>query len=296
MSRVVAGDRSVPFYRSIYIPQVPWYTVSRCTTEDGRIIEEDIGDLCWVCGQALDVFCMENRDDLITNYQGDIGGWRQKVDLVRKGVEAGSYQKHKEQEVASTKALEIKVTLEVGLVTLQVFEAHFGVAAQKIVGIKVVSMLGPENTTLIGILMSASQIPPELPHYKVQMSSISQRSLKDILVNPTNIVWKDQCGDRYNYTCGKMVNGRDPGLKGNNALTLPDYEAMRLAAKATKRHQRNSTDGVAMVSFQPPPPKKTPHCLLEPNMLSHICFSTRFGAAFPLTAHASLQSKRFRTA
>lgn len=62
--------------RSMRLPQAPWYVVSQCELDEGRIVEEDIVELCWVCGQSLDIFCGENRDDLITKYRGDIGGRR----------------------------------------------------------------------------------------------------------------------------------------------------------------------------------------------------------------------------
>ena len=90
--------------------------------------EVDEGDLCWICGTAIAVFCEVDREALIFRYCQGTATVRSKVDLVRAGVRAAAYSKCKEQRATSSTAISIEVYIEVALISIVVFEVHLSVA------------------------------------------------------------------------------------------------------------------------------------------------------------------------
>lgn len=224
--------------------QVPWWAKLRSETVDGRVLEADDGELCYVCGKALDVFCTQDRDDLIHKYTVDDGGWRTKLNLVRSGIQAcGDPPKQAlEQEVTTTRDISVKVSITAALVSQQVFETHFEVTIAQVKGISLVSLPGPEGIDVAGVLMSLTDFPSDLPHYRVELSSTTARQLKDFLVRPEHVVWHEQCKNKFASTCADSVKSRPGALKAPAIMTLGSYVVTRAAARAARKAQSQTAD------------------------------------------------------
>ena len=71
--------------------QVKWFQEHEVMTGGGvRLLPT--GTLCWVCGTALEVFCLTPKEDLIAMYENNIDNFREKFTSVRAGVQQVNVQ------------------------------------------------------------------------------------------------------------------------------------------------------------------------------------------------------------
>ena len=209
----------------------------------GRKVIVDEGELCLLCRESLDVFCLENRDDLICKYADNTDGWREKINLVRAGFEKCTLKLLRDQSVTASQEIGMKVYLEIGFVTVDVFDAHFGVPASKIKSLTIHVVRLPDNEKAEGIFAALHTIPPELPHYRVEVYSINKTTLDDLLVTPSKTVWESQCKDRFKYDASKKVGNRPVSIRGGkDSLMVQQWEQIRLQAKIARKEQRAAND------------------------------------------------------
>jgi hypothetical protein len=214
---------------------VRWYAIIEVKKSDGSMVELDDGELCYLCGNSLDVFCLESKDDLIRKYVRSEDGWREKINLVRAGFEACVFKQFKEQRVSGSKKIALRVSLIAAFITVAAFEAHFGIVITK-VNLPVVKLWGPEGRWLEGILTQLHGLPEDLAHYRVELLSEQSNTFEHLLVPFDKVVAVNQCRHRFQFANQQTVGKRHSSIRGDKALHLDTFKDVTAEIKKAKKN------------------------------------------------------------
>ena len=128
----------------------------------GTVVEEPVGDLCWLCGCTCEVWPLEEAKQVLERRSSD-PAFRAQWTAVRAGVEKAVQRESRAQDVWSTKSLATRIICKAALVTEDAFAQFFKMPAGSVPGVRLVSYTGPENQTLSGVLLDLQSLPPGVP-------------------------------------------------------------------------------------------------------------------------------------
>jgi hypothetical protein len=220
------------------IQDIKWFAYHRLVTGDS-VAEQPTGDYCFVCGTALEVWPLSPKEELVQRFHQS-SAFRKEFHAVRAGVDQAMVSAWRSQRVSGMRSCGLKVTMKVALVELSAFNVHFETPATAFKDLKVIQLMGPENLLIEGVLMSIAELPPNLPHFEVELFSYVQRGLEDILLKESDLKRAGHAQDRFAYACQAMVKERALSLKGTGPFKLPSYSAVA-NEKATIQREREGS-------------------------------------------------------
>ena len=113
----------------------------------------------------------------------------------------------REQQVANSQICGPKLYVQLGFIEATVFSVYFKMPHTSLSCIREVTVWGPENNWLTGTLL---QLPllGNLPHYKCEVFSITQKALDTIVLPASKVHREGQAQDRFKLACSNMLKDR----------------------------------------------------------------------------------------
>ena len=161
---------------------------------------------CWICGTALEVWPLQDKQELITKHASD-SSFRLEFAKVRAGVAAAEVALFRKQEVTGDQSCGIRVAIRAGLIEVDIFKIVFELPPS-LVNIKVVDLIGPDLSELHGVVVDLQSIPKDVPYYEAELFFQQRRQLCDVLLAPGDIRREGHAKDRYVYAVNNMCGSR----------------------------------------------------------------------------------------
>ena len=141
---------------------------------------------------ALKFGPLENKDDLCKRiaqspkFRQEFNEFKQKL--------GSTLNKMRQEAVAASARIGMKVKLNAKLLEQNIFQAHFGCAPADL-KLPCLSVIGPDNTPLSGVLFW--DLPADVPALSIELYSVAERSHSLQLLHPESAVRPGQARDRY---------------------------------------------------------------------------------------------------
>ena len=215
--------------------KVRWFITQIIVGEHGKEFQQPTGDLCWICGCALEVWPLKETKDLIEMHSKN-AEFKKEFLAVRSGVAKAAERIYRMQIVEADKTCGMKVVMKAGLMTTDIFSAHFEMPPSSVQPQgQIVKLLGPEMGMLEGVVMNKESIPQGVPHFDVELFSEINRRLTETLLAPGDIHREGQAPDRFTFACNNMVGKRENALKYANFARVPKYSDVKQAVEEKKK-------------------------------------------------------------
>lgn len=234
-----------------------WFSVNKVYSANGKVTDIAVGNLCWFCGTGCDVYPGRSPTDIITELRKP--DFKAEWDKVINAIRMATERAFKQKQVSSNSSTGIKVTKRCAFILHDVFAATFDFPPAAM-GQKVITLTGPENTPISGVLVSNHNLPASVPHFDIEVFWTSDRSLQSVLLSPEDIRREGHAEDRFTHSAQRMVSGRDSALKLASLQKLPTHSFLnqrkeeilktRVAdeAKAAAQLAINDSAGVGMAA------------------------------------------------
>ena len=220
-----------------------WFIVQIIVDEHGKEFQQPTGDLCWICGCALEVWPLRETKDLIEMHSKD-PEFKKQLLAVRSGVAKASERLFRMQSVEADKTCGMKIVMKAGLMTTDIFSAHFEMPPSSVQPQgQIVRALGPEMGMLEGVVMNKESIPKGVPHFDVELFSEVNRRLTETLLAAGDIHREGQAPDRFTHACNNMLGKRENALKYVNFARVPKYSDLKLAVEEKKKALQDEAAG-----------------------------------------------------
>ena len=221
-----------------------WFVTHVVISVDGTEISEAKDQLCWGCGGSRECWPLLEVSECIDKYHKDFS-YRTEFNVVRAAVAAATARLLKEIHVFSSRSCGVRVSLRAALVPLEAFASHFGMPASSC-GYKPVTLPGPENSLVEGILLLRKNLPESLFFHDVELYSNTDRELRTALLAPADIRREGHAPERWSKACKAMVGSRDVQLKASGMAKLLDHTAVQSAIKE-KQKERQDADATVQL-------------------------------------------------
>ena len=220
-----------------------WFTLQIIADEHGKEFQQPTGDLCWICGCALEVWPLRETKDLIEMHSKD-PEFKKQFLAVRSGVAKASERLFRMQSVEADKTCGMRIVMKAAFMTSDIFSAHFDMPPSSVQSQgQIVRVLGPEMGMLEGVVMNKESIPEGVPHFDVELFSEVNRRLTETLLAPGDIQREGQAPDRFTHACNNMLGKREIGLKYANFARVPKYSDLKLAVEEKKKALQDEAAG-----------------------------------------------------
>ena len=202
--------------------EVRWFVVNQVMSSQkpGSVVDEPVGDFCWVCGCTCEVWPLEEAKQVLERRSSD-PAFRSQWAAVRAGVAKAVQHECRAQDVLSTKSLATRIICKAAFVTEDGFAQYFKMPVGSVPGVRLAAFTGPENQTISGVIMDLHSLPPACPHYIIETSATTQRTLQDTLLAQGELLRAGQAGDQYQYRCSRYVTGRESSLAKKGSANPP---------------------------------------------------------------------------
>lgn len=116
---------------------------------------------------------------------------------------------------------------------------------------KVIQLAGPENNITDGVLLSKAGLPPDIPHFDVELAHESDRRLDEVLLATDDFLRAGHTKDSFEYAMRHVVKDRGTSLCGVGVFQLPTAGAVtRKVSEVETEHQgENGAADVQMWSW-----------------------------------------------
>lgn len=228
------------------VPKVRWFTLASVMGAAGVVEEQAMGDFCWVCGTAAEVWPLKSKQEVVEQMESDINFKREFL-TVAAGVEKAEHSLLRQQDVLGLKASGVRVLYTLAVVPEEVFAIHFSCAlGTPGLTAKRVTIRGPEGQPMTGTFMQLWELPPNLPHYRVEYYGSQERQLCDVLLGRAELLGKGQAADRFSLSIKNMVFGRDTSVQGKHISRVPKYATLKSEAEAVQKKREEEAQAAAM--------------------------------------------------
>lgn len=218
-------------------------------TEDGPQ-EQAAGDWCAVCGTACEVWPLKTKDEVLKMIQ-ESRSFRKQFNEVRAGVSAAEASFLRAQQVSAFRGSGMRIVLRAAFVESDIFKVYFKVPPQSI-NQKCVTVTGPENVQLEGVVLSLQEFPLDLPHYEVELFGYTERRLEDVLLAPNELRREGHASDRYTYACKALVKEREPSMKCQGMQRLLSCTECLTHAESVLKKRAENDAGLGMQTMNAP--------------------------------------------
>lgn len=136
------------------------------------------------------------------------------------------------QSVMKLRHIGIRVEYEVALVEEAAFSKEYGVPAETVPGVSVISVPGLDGKPLVGALLQCHQVPPQLPHYRLKVYSDQASELVTCTVDGKELLREGQAIDSWSANNRGMMTARPEPLKGMGLANILSHKAVKEKVEA----------------------------------------------------------------